>query len=133
MKKIIKLNNKGYMLIEIILASAIAFALAYFMLELTLKVKERNDYLLAATMTATDKTILSNMIMKSLKKGEFECDGILSVTNDYSREKLNKYATIGEDSTCEVNGDRIHVVIPLKIKNTNNDDFKIDLYYLKTS
>ncbi len=149
MRKKRKLNNKGYMLIEIILASAIAFALAYFMLELTLKVKDRNDYLLAATLTATDKAILSNKIMETLKSKEYDtCNSfehesgvvanINALVNDYRDKefKLNKYAELGNissdcrESTTDSNDVTIHIKLPLKIKNSTSNDFDIDLYYL---
>ena len=56
------------MLIEIVLASALAFGLAYFMLELTLKLKNKNDDLMIATLMATDKTIISNKIISNVIK-----------------------------------------------------------------
>ena len=36
-----KLNNKGYLTVEVVLASVIAFGLAYFLLNLTIKVKDK--------------------------------------------------------------------------------------------
>ena len=44
-----KLNNKGYMLVEIILASVIAFGVAYFILDLVIKLKNKNDDLFVDT------------------------------------------------------------------------------------
>ena len=41
-----KLNNKGYLTVEVVLASVIAFGLAYFLLNLTIKVKDKNDDML---------------------------------------------------------------------------------------
>ena len=35
-------NNKGYMLVEIILASVIAFGITYFIVDLTIKLKNKN-------------------------------------------------------------------------------------------
>ena len=36
-------NNKGYMLVEIILAFAITFALLYFMMDLVFKIKNKKE------------------------------------------------------------------------------------------
>ena len=74
MKKRNKLNNKGYMLIEIVLASVIAFGLAYFMLELTLKLKNKNDDLMVETLMATDNAIISNAIMRELQENNGNFD-----------------------------------------------------------
>ena len=42
-----KLNNKGYMLVEIIVASVIALVMAYFLIDITIRlVNKNNDYYL---------------------------------------------------------------------------------------
>ena len=151
-----KLNNKGYMLVEIILASALAFGLAYFMLELTLKLKNKNDDLLVATMMATDKTIISNKIMERLKEKNY-IQGCNSVYFDEILSKLsdnkitinfddnnydyvvNKYAKIGDiisecektdESTNNYDYNRLYIKIPLRNKSDiNNDEYDIELNY----
>ena len=59
-----KLNNKGYLTVEVVLASVIAFGLAYFLLNLTIKVKDKNDDILVKTILINDKAIIENNIMK---------------------------------------------------------------------
>jgi len=66
-----RLNNKGYMLVEIILAFVLAMTIMYFITELTIKVKNRNDDLLVRTLTATDQTIIYNIIMNEIYNGTF--------------------------------------------------------------
>ena len=56
-----KLNKKGYMLVEIILASALAFGLAYFILELTLKVKEKDDDLITYRKYGTSDLVTESV------------------------------------------------------------------------
>lgn len=69
-----RLNNKGYMLVEIILAFGIAMTIMYFITELTIKVKNKNDDLLVRTLTATDQAIIYNMIMDNIYAGgTFSC------------------------------------------------------------
>ena len=139
MKKNKKLGNKGYLLIEIILASVIAFGLAYFILELTLKLKNKNDDLLVETLISTDNAIISNAVMKYMREhdGEFTCNNIsISGNKVYigpvdNREfviEVNEYATIGN---CSNNGSNItinHITIPLKITQSNKH-FDVDIYY----
>ena len=147
-----KLNNKGYMLIEIILASTIAFGLAYYMLDLTLKLKNKNDDLLVETMVMTDNSIISNAIMNHLYNNNnvSDCDDI-SITKDDSKVMLNgeyittvsEYITVG-DIQCDdsTNNGTIHITVPItinKIADTNSTDtasednkHNIDLYYKVT-
>ena len=61
-----KLNNKGYMLVEIILASVIAFGVAYFLLDLVIKLKNKNDDLFVDTLARTDQAIITNTIMRDI-------------------------------------------------------------------
>ena len=63
-----KLNNKGYLTVEVVLASVIAFCLAYFLLNLTIKVKDKNDDMLVKTILINDKAIIENNIMKDNDK-----------------------------------------------------------------
>ena len=142
-----RLNNKGYMLVEIILASAIAFGLAYYMLDLTLKVKNKNDDLLVATLMETDKTIISNKIMESIKERKYaggcnsvylpeiaqkDSDDKITVFFDSGNYvfKVNKYAKIDGNLIGECYNDALHIKIPLRVKaNTSDDQFDVDLFY----
>ena len=58
-----KLNNKGYLIAEIIVASVIAMGLAYFLLELVIDVKNKNDSYYVTTMLETDKTLMTKEVM----------------------------------------------------------------------
>ena len=53
-----KLNNKCYLTVEVVLARVIAFGLAYFLLNLTIKVKDKNDDMLVKTILINDKAII---------------------------------------------------------------------------
>ena len=95
-----KLNNKGYMLVEIILASAIAFGIAYFIMDMTINLKNKNDDLLVETLTMTDQAIITNMIMEKIKANpnEFECEDVVlngKVFEVYGKKNIvNEYVTI---------------------------------------
>lgn len=133
-----KLNKKGYMLVEIILASALAFGLAYFILELTLKVKEKDDDLFVETLVATDKTIISNKLMTYAKNGDFSCDKlqINDRTIKYGDELIvivNKYTTVGTKSCSFDEYNKILVNIPLSVAQMPNKNYDIKFEYLTSS
>lgn len=69
-----RLNNKGYLLVEIILAFVLAMTIMYFITELTIKVKNKNEDLLVKNLTATDQAIIYNMIMKEEYAGNTYSD-----------------------------------------------------------
>lgn len=120
-----KLNNKGYMLVEIILASVIAFGVAYFILDLVIKLKNKNDDLFVDTLARTDQAIITNTIMRDIydKNTQFSCDNIsnnISVDGNKFKYKdtvieVNKYTTIGT-ITCNVTS--TNLIIPLTVKTT---------------
>ncbi len=59
-----KLNRRGYMTIEIIIASVIAFSIAFFLMEITIKLVDINDNEYISTNFMTDKAL----IMKNIKE-----------------------------------------------------------------
>lgn len=130
------LNNKGYMLIEIVLASVIAFGLAYFMLELTIKLKNKNDDLMVETLMATDNAIISNAIMRELQEnnGNFDCSKItisdkkVSINGKFVTE-VNEYANLSQCVDNDSSDTKKHIVIPMMIIGQNNKHFDVDLYY----
>ena len=128
-----KLNNKGYMLVEIILASVIAFGVAYFILDLVIKLKNKNDDLFVDTLARTDQAIITNTIMRDIynKNTQFSCnnisksdDGTKFIYKDTVKEtviEVNKYTTIGA-IYCEVTS----LNIPLTV-NTTQKSYNISI------
>lgn len=135
-----KKNNKGYMLVEIILAFSITFILLYFIMNLVIKMKNTNDDLLVKTLMYTDKTIVSNGIMELAieKKDEFNCE-LLKVEGNvvkYGNEVidvLSEYAVIDnanincKDSSKLVN--KIMVNIPIIVDQLPDENFSVDVDY----
>ena len=133
----IKKNNKGYMLVELILASALAFGMAYFLISLTMKLKDKNDDLLVTTLTKTDQAIITNIIMKDLYETNgsgFNCNDIKINGKNFSyKDKVNivnKYATVGNND-CNISSDTIEITIPLNVPQLPNEDFNINIKYKK--
>ena len=61
-----KMNNKGYMIVEIIVASVLAMTIAYFLFDLVIKLKEKYDYVQTDTILTADKTVITNEILGDL-------------------------------------------------------------------
>ena len=144
-----KLNNRGYMLVEIILASVLAFGMAYFMISMTVNLKNKNDDMLVETLTATDQAIIANAIMSSLKGKN--CDtiknnnllqisgqkvtvngSVVDIVNDYATITLNDdFCTsthsirYGNDVTA------IHINIPISVKQIPDRNFNIKLDWIE--
>ena len=132
-----KLNNKGYMLVEIILASVIAFGVAYFILDLVIKLKNKNDDLFVDTLARTDQAIITNTIMRDIYNKNTPCNNILDdilvignkfkyndTINDTIIIEVNKYTTIG-DITCNVESPNL-LNIPLTV-NTTQKSYNISI------
>lgn len=121
-----KLNNKGYMLVEIILASVIAFGVAYFILDLVIKLKNKNDDLFVDTLARTDQAIITNTIMRDIydKNTQFSCNNIPPVSGNKFKYKdtiieVNKYTTIGTiNCNKDTSTNLIELNIPLTVKTT---------------
>ena len=135
-----KLNRKGYMLVEIILASAIAFGVAYFMLDLTMKMKNKNDDMVVSTLVSTDQVIVTKKLMDYAisEKKEFDC-AELDISNKAIMYRgntiniLNEYVgnITKDDIVCTNDQEKgsIHIDIPLFVKQLRKKDFNITVDY----
>ena len=74
-----KLNRRGYMTIEIILASVITFVIAFFLIDLTIKLVNTTDDAYADTVLTTDKALVIKNIKKYLEKDICDNGGISEV------------------------------------------------------
>lgn len=135
-----KLNKKGYMLIEIILASVIAFGVGYFILQLVINLKNKNDDLLVETLTTTDQTIIMNKLMYYAKKenNDFTCKITTDGKTLYYEDKegnnniitiLNDYAAFGNEINCDYTDNRLQISIPLDVKQLADRDFDVKFDY----
>ena len=136
-----KLNNKGYLIIEVILAGALTFAMAYFLINLTLKIRNKSDDVNVETVMLNDKTVVTNEIMSDVVgnkvknivkidngiKINFE-DGtskdltIVNNTINYGTytKKFNKNAIVG-NVYIKRNGNYFLIEIPVSTKYSDKD------------
>ena len=130
-----KLNKKGYMLVEIILASALAFGLAFFIIDLVIRLKNKNDDLLVENLITTDKTIITNKLMSYAKSEtkNFDCNK-LTITGNTVKYKdevidiITDYANVGELS-CSTVGGKVSITIPISVPQMPNKDYDITFDY----
>lgn len=125
-----RLNNKGYMLVEIILASVLAMVVTYFLTDLTIKLKNKNDDLLVKTLVATDQAIIYNTIMRDLYKdsGTFKCSDIKVSGNSFTYKGftniVTEYAKLGA-----VNYNNNGITIQLSVPQLPDENFDIKIPY----
>lgn len=130
-----RLNNRGYVLMEIILASAIAFGIAYFILDLTIKLKNKNDDLVVRTLTQTDRGIITNRFMSYMVDDNFSCDNVKIVDNTikYNDEVIdivNKYAKL-ENYNCSITSNRVNLKFFIKVRQLEEENFNVDINYYR--
>ncbi len=134
-------NNKGYMLVEIILASVIALGIAYFIISLTIKAKNKNDDTFVETVVSTDKSIVTNKLMKyaTEEQENFDCSK-LSLDLDtktliYNGEVINVFnknielEEFNSKTNCTNDYGTIHIDIPMKVEQMPNKDYVIEINY----
>lgn len=117
------------MLIEIILAFVIAMGITYFMFELIIKIKNKNDDLLVKTLVSTDQTIIYNTIINDIYKGKFSCgkidvDGNKFIYDGKPIVVVSEYASVG---SLKCNDDRTEVHIPIRVKQIPNENFDVKI------
>lgn len=109
-----KLNRKGYLTVEIILASVITFIIAFFLIEITMKLVNKTNDAYMDTLLSTDKALITKNLMELIdatKIYRIECSekicvieyegynsAVIEVNNNVIKyETLNK-EYIGEHS-----------------------------------
>lgn len=131
------LNNKGYMLIEIVLAMTIAMVVIYFITNLTIKLKNKNDDLLVRTLVTTDQAIMYNTIMKDVYSNPsiVDCNyiknklgGNLKIENNVFKygtftNVISEYAQVG-NIQCSGTGKNISLIIPMEVPQLE-DNFDV--------
>ena len=130
-----RLNKKGYMLVEIILASALAFGLAFFIIDLVIRLKNKNDDLLVETLITTDKTIITNKLMSyaELETKDFDCNK-LTITDNTVKYKdevidiITDYADVGKLS-CSTAGGKVSITIPVSVPQMPDKDYDFTFDY----
>lgn len=130
-------NNKGYMLIEVILASVMAIGVAAFLAGITIKLKNKNDDLLVKSLVSTDQGIIYNTIMEDVYDNDLSASQVctkLSVYYDNEGCKcykveydnvvtaVSEYAKVG---TLKCDEGKKLIVIPIGVEQLPDENFDI--------
>lgn len=117
---------------EIILASVLAMVVAYFIIDLTIKLKNKNDDLLVKTLVATDQAIIYNTIMRDLYDDSvnFKCSDISVNGNTFKYKDfsniVSEYASVG-NFTCEEKSGDVNISLPISVKQLTDEKFDITI------
>lgn len=125
-----KLNKKGYLTIEIILGSVIAFAIAFFLIEITAKMISNNDDTFRDTIITTDNALIISGVKEVVENNK---DGINNINcNDnnicYITYKDGNTGTL-EIADSTVDGSTVKIVKYVMTKP--NDSTSYDSYEKK--
>ena len=125
-----KLNNKGYMLVEIIVSFSLAFAIVISLTNLVLKFKDLSEDLYYETKYLKDKNLITRNIMNELDKGTISNINLIdSKTLTFTYEYLDdENKSVEEIRKLEIYDNNITYG-----KYENNSFITNDLsYYTKT-
>ena len=99
-----KLNRKGYMLIELILSSVLAMTIAYYLLNLTYKFKDKNEDVYNSTYLVTDKILITKNIMNDLEGKIIEFQRLDNNKITFTADGENRKITIDNKSINYTDG-----------------------------
>lgn len=102
----LKLNRKGYLTIEIILASAIAFVIAFFLIDITMKLVDKTDNYYVDTVFMTDKALITKNIKELIQNDINDLGIINNVECDDYNKKCNITFKDGTTNTLVIDKDK---------------------------
>lgn len=120
-----KLNRKGYMLVEIILASVLAMSIFYYLLNLTYKFKDKDEAIYHSITYMNHKNMITKNIMDDLMRGSVSnYEIILQDSSTYSFKFQLKMKVMSDaNSLIEVVENRM-----LEVKRVDSSDSLILTY-----
>lgn len=122
-----KLNRRGYLTIEIVLASTLAFTIAFFLIDLTIKFANKTDDIQLDTLYITDNALLIENIRAAInidKAAEVENGYVGEITNIECKKEENKCTFTFDDGIAKQsilsinNGSKEVIYTGLKEGNT---------------
>lgn len=127
-----KLNNKGYMLIEIIIASVITFTIAFSLINLIIKFKDRNEDVYSETALLNDKINITKNIMNDLKSYTIVAINKIDNESDKSEKIVELKVTQEDQNEAIIKRLKINKNV-IEYGDFVNDNFsKNKSYYKKT-
>lgn len=105
----VKLNKKGYLAVEVILASVVAVSIAVFLIDITVKMVNKTNDNYMNTLFLTDKALITNNLRKEIKQDIHNSGPITSttLTNNKTSCELKFTNTTASNKNININGDTI--------------------------
>lgn len=106
----LKLNRKGYITIEVILSSVLAFAIAFFLIDITAKLVNKTDDAYLDTVLMTDKALIIKNIKECIEN-DIKANGRIEDFYLYEKE-LEIFFNDGGSSKLkiEVNDNKTNII-----------------------
>lgn len=106
----LKLNRKGYITIEVILSSVLAFAVAFFLIDITAKLVNKTDDAYLDTVLMTDKALIIKNIKECIEN-DIKANGRIEDFYLYEKE-LEIFFNDGGSSKLkiEVNDNKTNII-----------------------
>ena len=95
-----KLNKKGYITIEVLIASIVAAVIAVFLIEITVKLVGRTDDAYVDAVLNTDKALIIKNIKKAIEDDIKKCDGINMVSTGENADYSKKWEFYYNNNEC---------------------------------
>lgn len=129
----VKLNKKGYLAVEVILASVVAVSIAVFLIDLTVKMVNKTNDNYTNTLFLTDKALITNHLRKEIKQDiEKEKNGPIQRADFNGKYTCNLKFTGGNTSNITIGGNEITYQSDRekKYSKTINKDIKYSSIYI---
>lgn len=130
-----KLNKKGYMLVEIVISSVLAMSIALYLLNLTYQFKNKNEDIYQSISYSSDKIAITKNIMNDLDNQiitSIENNGTSEVilTSNSGTSKETRKIKITSPST-DISQNQQTTITYGKIDNNNFDTTDVSYYQKK--
>lgn len=148
-----KLNRKGYLIVEIIVASVLAMGIAFFLVRLTISFSRTDEDIYKSITFTNNKNIITNKIMNDIndytltkveKKGDYSVvftysNSTSNIEKELSLDNENKSITYGNytknigksleigSASFEVKDNYTSIIIPIT-NIYNSEDYSIRLF-----
>ena len=127
----VKLNKKGYLAVEVILASVVAVSIAVFLIDLTVKMVNKTNDNYTNTLFLTDKALITNHLRKEIKQ-DIQSNGGLNSANIKNGSCYLEYNN-GSDKWIKISKDeenRDAITYSPGYSKTINKDIKYSSIYI---
>ena len=84
----IKLNRRGYLAVEIIVSAVATFAIAFFLIDVTMKLVDTTDDAYVDIILTTDKALITKNIKENIQKNIDSYGGIKTIETTYNGLKI---------------------------------------------